>query len=202
MFDYDQLYSNPDYVVRIDTNDGELIKGIISTDFDIKGSANYTSIWDLSGQKKLKLKLSMVTSIVGMKPIHLKDLKQTIDFWEDSSRPSFNIEFAIIAVHTNDNVMAKTKRLFRLVYPIRTGAFTISPPLNYNGSPDNFKLLGTITIQIGRRFFLTNMIATDVSTTYSKEITSNGTPLMAKVSLGFHPYRDLAYDDIERMYIL
>jgi hypothetical protein len=132
-----------------------------------------------------------------------RNLLQTVSSWQGSTRPTFSFNVLFVTLRGTDNILQKVKSLYSMVLPQRTGVGNpnssidigqIRAPLGY--FPDaSLGARGTMVVSVGSWFLAQNLIARNVSFSFSKETTTNGQPLYAIGTVVLEPFRDISYDE-------
>lgn len=211
----DKLKSNPKSRVVI-VGKGFSVTAFVIGEFTIGGTNDYQSIFELTGQEELQKTLLLGKSLADatrwgkyIPNLRIKSVTQSELTWMSSARPTFNLQLLFISVKPDDietkgDIRKDVKTLLATTYPKFNKALKtsiISPPLNYNpkkaGGTKNYAG-GTVQVSIGTWFRAPKQVIHSVSSTFSKEVVANGTPLYANVTLEFGPYRMISSDEIQR----
>lgn len=202
---YDDFNNSSDndvknYKVIIAGLTGGPVAGSLTSEFAIGGGNDFTSAGELlrdipvvGAALEAKNKFSGVTNISGRSATTELETRKV---WNNSLIPDIPIEVEFYQSSTQvESIMEKMKRIKSAVFPTRAGAF-FRAPLGYRFTGNNSRnATGTLTVQIGTWFRATGLLLVSESTTFSKEVNSNGHPISMKVQLTFQPFRAITYDE-------
>lgn len=220
--DIDQLISNTNSKVIICLpSEGFSVTGFVTEELSGSGQANYSDLFETGGAESLSKSLTQAGTLIsalGIDKMFGKDMsfpqiqlvttQQTVAMYTGSSKPSFTIPMVFVALkpEINQNPEIRVKQLLRATHPGQkevgdTGIKFLKAPLGYFPSFKNGTARGTVSFSIGTWFRAMNMLITNVSYSFSKEITSLGFPLYAKVSIVFESYRILTAHEVSNFFI-
>jgi len=120
--------------------------------------------------------------------------------WTSSDPVQFPINFMLISYRDGMDIRKDAAKLFRCVYPAGSATDAVGfdvammAPMGYKYSINEAQ--NTVTLQVGKWFEADGLLVDDVMVEFSREITQNGSPLYANVSLTLSPWRMVYADDI------
>ncbi|TMP46318.1 hypothetical protein CWB96_00355 [Pseudoalteromonas citrea] len=143
-----------------------------------------------------------IGSVAGMttSQMSLTSMASTRKHWLTSESPSIPLNFLIVAYKSGIDVRKKVATLLSTVYPAGSAASIAGVDL-FLKAPNNYKFTGLnsasglLSLKIGNWFDAQGLLMEDVSATFSKEITQDGTPLYAEISCTFTPWKLLTAED-------
>jgi hypothetical protein len=120
----------------------------------------------------------------------------TVRRWVSSEPAAFQIEFILVAYRQGMDIRKDVGKLFRCVYPDGSGllGFGMMAPMGYTPSAGSAQ--NTATLKVGKWFRADGLLVDDVSAEFSREVTQDGYPLYANVSVSLSPWRMLYGDDM------
>ena len=179
-------------------------KSWIQDDFSLQGSSSYNapleSLLDDTHEKVQETKAGVagVLSYLGVSGDFLptfviKNIGQTVLSWSSSERPSFSPSMLFIDYGQGENIQEQAVELASLVYP-RQGAGQGTVLERLLDTPGSFGVTdgasrGTFTLRLGSWFVAPNLVLESAQLDVSKERTTSGQPLWAKVECSLRPYK-------------
>lgn len=192
--------------------------GMIEGDFNVSGSASYSSPYEEMAQK-LSQTLRGVTSaastvtnqlpdeiggmIQELQSTQVKNPSMTSHLWEASERPSLPVTFTMLNYKEGMDVGRDATDLWAKCYPTKGVGGLYKAPGGYR--VDGTTAVGTWSIRIGRWFQAFNLNLTSVDVVYSQTQVSDGPtdiprPLTATVSAVLVPFQAPTEDVIKNYY--
>lgn len=208
-FDVDFLSQNDAAKVLISGIERRSITAFNTNDLSLSGSNDFTSLFDSAaldrGASFLERAKALSPNFVkeGLSGFSLRTVHNSLYSWTGSSRPPINLQLIFIATRRGDDVRKPTVAIMKSVLPTAIdieGALTLVAPLGYQAS-GNLTASGVVAIKMGNWFQATNLIVRSAEFTYSKEVTSNGTPLFATGSMTLEPFRVITYEEYRSWFI-
>jgi hypothetical protein len=120
-----------------------------------------------------------------------KPFISTISSWQPGGKPMFTFPLLFINYRANaptgvgGDVRVPISYLFRGIYPGVGPMGLMMAPYGYEPSLTSFT--NTITIRVGRWLEIPNLLLTQVEAVFSKEVTSDDTPLWGRCNIILEP---------------
>lgn len=133
----------------------------------------------------------------------LMSYASSIAHWQSTPRPSYPVDFTIVAYRSDIDVRKVYRDLAKCVLPEGSGAMTVKTPAGYRVSAGNtisdrkYVPDGTLDLRIGNWFYQRGLIMTSLSGTFSREVVPSGAPLYLECSLSLTPFRMIDAQDME-----
>lgn len=209
IFDLDKISNDPNFQVRLTAESGGSgsIVGFITDDMEVSGEASFNTPFETTMDKQ-STQLNVITTAANswfglkMPQMQLKSRAQTVNMWVSSKRPSWTFTFIYVALREGESVINNVKFLIGACYPEVGSSMRslMSAPNNYavdlGGSPS-----GTFLLEYSSWFKAPELVLTNASASMSKEITPDGEPLYAKVSVTLEPYKMISSEDFRGYFI-
>jgi len=180
--------------------DGEsgLISGFTTQGFSLTGSASWEGKAIGNG---LDNAMNTATSVLNSLGANLEQgsttsRPSTNRRWVSSEPAAFTADFMIVAYRQGIDVRKDVGKLFRCVYPSgdMIAGIGMRAPMGYQ--PSTFSAKNTATLKIGKWFKADGLLVDDVTAEFSREVTQDGFPLYASVTVLLSPWRTLFGDDM------
>lgn len=182
---------------------GIKVDGFVSSDISIGGGNSFNNPLESMAQQSLSETLQGLQSVASKfgytGNFTLRSLEQSVLTWTGADIPNFTLRVVFIAIREGDDVRKKALELYKTVYPTSktAGAATlIVPPLQY--LPSGLNARGVFTVKVGKWFKAYNQVMQNVSFSFSKEVTSNGSPVYCEGEISFRPFRTVTSDTIRQ----
>lgn len=210
-FELENLLNNLDTTIRITHSDGiGYLRTIIESDFEVGGGVNYDEPWeafmDDKGKQLNQAKmLANATIGTGMSNSSLKSLQNTVSTWSGNERPTFSFPATYRRLRLSEPSVSDFVSTFKSYeFPIVDGEDILNSQLQAPGGynfGENFTAVGTWTLEVGRYFRANNLLLQSAPFSFSKEHTSDGTPLFAKGNISLKPYRQISRDEFKSWFL-
>lgn len=202
------------------------VSGIVQSDITINGQAMFHNPFEIGEDlsKKLTTTIAGLAGIAKRAGVYSKEIpsllfqnvNQSAVVYVGSAKPKFSVDMTFVATQPGEDVRDPVARLLKAVYPTKHKGGILKTPFNYSpfaGSSKGWPTpRNTVSVQIGRWFLATKQVITDVSATFSKEVTqlkkltlaeaqegkesSNYPPLFVTVKVDFEPFRAITYGEV------
>ena len=206
MLELERIEKSPHYKVLVHLPDGLLIKGTLTSDISFSVSSSYTTPFAESRASEEAAELyrgvaSVVDSLAGsdLTSIRLRFAAQKLEHFIATEKPEVTIEFIVIAKSSQDDTRDVVRKLGKCLFSAQQtgGLGLVKAPLGYAVDHKNITAQGTVNIKVGQWLTFRDQIVVGMDSTFSKEVTPNGTPLFVQISLRFRYFGWAKLDTFE-----
>lgn len=168
------------------------VSGFLTSGLSLGANASYGTVMEKSQfQEKVK---KLIHNIMpnSQKSIGVEFPVQQRKSWSESDLGDISISMKVVSLNGED-IKSKIKPLYGGVLPQLASNNAFSAPGGYSPNIGG-RPTGTWALTVPGVITLTELVMTSVSTEFSKQLTKNGTPLYANVSVSFQLAEPISYD--------
>jgi hypothetical protein len=217
MLDIQKIINNPNAQILLTsrTSRGKAwgVKGFVTQDINIGGSVNWGTLGGLEMLQNMGDWLNKAGSALNsfkegadVPQFQLKALKTTQLNYAGTNQFEMSIPLVFVAYKQGDDVRLPVAALKQAIYPtipkISNFETKMIAPLGYTAGSIGTKagVIGAIALKIGQWFEIPIrlMLISNADFTFSKEVTSNGTPLYAQGQITLVASRAISSEEMNQ----
>lgn len=200
------------------------VTAILTSELQIGVDANYGPIFSPDVFNNVDQIVNQVTAAMGSLDqtffskmrgqLATRNVLQSAQVWRGTEQPTFTLNLLLLALSSDDDIISQVQMLYSMVLPqdsVDAGssnlnsAGTVIAPLGYFPDLQTTAYLNTVGFQLGDGeyawFQAMNLIAKNVSFTFSQEIATNGSPLYAVGQVVLQPARMITFTDFKQYFV-
>jgi hypothetical protein len=210
-YDIEAIRNNPNARVVIAGGNArnKPIRGIlVDTEFSAGNNAEFNQPFLGELTKQLSEMMNNIATSVNMASenfqfpqMKLMNIRQTVEIWSNTPKPEFSVNMLFVSIREEEDVREDIKSLLQFVYPTipEKNGLGLEAPNGYRVTRGQGKhglsAVGTASIYVGEWFYAPLQIITGVNYTFSTRILPNNSPLYARATINFKPFRMIARDE-------
>lgn len=203
MLDIDRLRSNPSSLIYFDLPTGIEEAFMIDDTFTFGASSNYTTaaemVEELVSRSKVGAKVVEIVdkSKAGMSALTgytMQNVMQSLMNYQGGTKPTFTLGMVFVAINYADDPRQKAIKFLEGVLPEKGEGGMMKAPWGYKALTPG---AGRFSIKIGKWFQAFNLVLTQASFDFSKEVVTTDVPLYCVGSIAFETDKDIFAEDIQ-----